>query len=240
MLEVRVAVQTLWRWCVRLVSFSIASVILVVGGINLFVILFAQSRTLTVEELTQSTQQAKVPILILGAGVINNETPSSILAKRLDKALEVHQALPNNPLIASGDHREDNYNEVAVMKHYLIEHGVDSNQIYLDHAGYSTYDSLYRFKKVLNQDKIIIVTQGYHLSRALLLADSLGIDAVGVAADEVPSTRWQREVREIGARLKDFAVAYLGYRPPQPEEAYAFSLQESGDLTNTKESLRND
>lgn len=238
MLEVRVAFRTVWRWGIRLVGLAVALVIIIVGGINLYVIMFGQSRTMTVEEVANHPDyQHNVPILVLGAGVINNETPSNILAKRLDTALALHQAMPNHPLIMSGDHREDNYNEVAVMKDYLVAHGIDSQQIYLDHAGYSTYDSLYRFKKILKHDKVIIVTQGYHLSRALMLAQSLGIEAVGVAAEEVDSTRMQREVREVGARLKDFAVAYFGYRPPQPEEAYAFSLDDSGDVTNTKESL---
>lgn len=233
-----IKLNVLWEWIWKLTSVSILITILIIGSINLFVILSAQSRTYTVERLSKSDyKQANIPVIVLGAGVINNKVPSNVLSKRLDTAVAIHQILPKKQFIMSGDHKEDNYNEVAVMKEYLIEHDVPSQQIYLDHAGYSTYDTLYRAKKVLNLNKVIIVTQGYHLSRALLLARSMGLDAIGVPAEEVHSTRSQREIREIGARLKDFAVAYLGYTPRQPELDYGFSLTKSGDLTNEKERM---
>ena len=206
--------------------------------INLFVILSSRSATINqLDSIPESYQDLDVPVLVLGAGVINNEQPSEILRKRLDKVFDIYQNYPNKTFIMSGDHREDNYNEVAVMKDYLIEKGIPSQQIYLDHAGYSTYDSIYRLKHIIQVDQAIIVTQGYHLSRALLLANKLQVDAVGVAADEVPSTRIQRETREIFARLKDFAICYLNYEPQGPEKNYAFTLKYTGDHTDHKENL---
>lgn len=209
-------------------------VILTISGINGYVIASSKSATYTTISDVQVTDYAAddIPILVFGAGIINNETPSNVLAKRLDKAFELAIAYPNKQLIMSGDHDSEYYNEVKVMKDYLVDKGIASERIYLDHAGYSTFESLYRLKHVLHQDKAIIVTQGYHLSRAIMLARSIQLEVAGVPADEVNSTRWQREVREIGARLKDFAVSYFGYRQVEPSQAYAFSFEENGDQTN--------
>lgn len=221
--------------CLKWSAMLILGVITIIVSINLYVLLTARPRTMTVEQLAISEfVKDNPPVLILGAGIYPDQTPSNILAKRLNEALSIYRRLPNLPLIASGDHMEDNYNEVRVMKNYLVQQGVPSQQVYLDHAGYSTYESLYRLKHVLHQQKAVIVTQGYHLPRALMIARSLGIDAVGVPAGETSSTRLKREVREVGARLKDFAVTHIGYHHVTPEDNYAFSLQENGDLTNDK------
>lgn len=80
----------------------------------------------------------------------------------------------------SGDHSSDEYNEVAVMKSYAIKSGVPSSDIFLDHAGFSTYDSLIRARDIFQAKKVIIVTQDYHLYRALYIAQSLGLEASGV------------------------------------------------------------
>lgn len=196
---------------------------------------FREINTLQQEELIQDKT---VPVLVLGAGIIDNDTPSTILKLRLDEAVAFHHVFPEHPIIMSGDHMDLYYDEVAVMKNYVASKGVKSEKVYLDHAGYSTYDSLYRLKHVLNQEKVIIITQGYHLSRALLLARGLGIDAIGIPAAESSSTRIERETREILARVKDFFVVYFNYELPQPELNYGFNLIDSGDLTNDKEQLQ--
>lgn len=208
-------------------------------AINLFVIVQGEKALVDSQTLLKSQKdQESVPVLVLGAGVIDNRYPSQILKNRLDKALDLYRAGWRGPWIMSGDHREDNYNEVAVMKDYLVQAGIESDQIYLDHAGFSTYDSLYRLKHVLKKDQVILISQGYHLQRALMLAKSLGIEAVGLPAKETSSTRFKREGREYLARLKDFAVAYLGYRPTQPRLDQAFDLdREKGNQTNDKEAL---
>ena len=222
------------RWLIRLVFGCVGLVVAVIVGINLFVIGTAWPQTKSVAELKATDYQADdVPIMVLGAGIINNQEPSGVLAKRLDKAIELAQAFPNKALIMSGDHEDRYYNEVQVMKDYLIAHGIDSQRIYLDHAGYSTYESLHRLKHTFKQSKAIVVTQGYHLSRALMLARKVGLDAVGVPAEEIASTRFNREVREVGARLKDFAVTYLGYRHVEPTDRFGFDLSESGDVTDS-------
>ncbi|MBG9982429.1 YdcF family protein [Aerococcaceae bacterium DSM 111020] len=212
------------------------AIIVVIVLLNLYVIFQATPRVENIETISQMDPQAEIPALVLGAGVINNEEPSTILQLRLDAAYDLYQKQPNRQFIMSGDHREDNYNEVAVMKKYLIDRGIPSEQIYLDHAGYSTYESLYRAKNVYHQDQLIIITQGYHLSRALLLANHLKIDAIGLPAEESSSTRLKREFREIFARIKDLAVT-LGYDAGSVELNYPIDLDQDGDQTNIKSKL---
>lgn len=223
------------RWSVLLVMTFVAIVFL----INAFTILSTQTRTLTLDELAESEYQAAdVPVLVLGAGVIDNAFPSNILAERLNQVADIYTVAPDKAFIMSGDHREENYNEVAVMKDYLSQQGLPTDQLYLDHAGYSTYASLYRLKHVIGEDRVIIVTQGYHLSRALMLARGLGLDAVGVAAPEASTSRFDREFREVFARVKDFAVTYLGYQEKDlPKMGSRFDLEMSGDETNSKDDL---
>lgn len=216
---------------------AVMGIVITIALINLFVI-FSARQHIVQGESQHAYMMDDTPVLVLGAGVINNAYPSHILQARLDKAYEIYQQAPDKRFIMSGDHRDQYYNEVSVMKNYLMEKGIPENQIYLDHCGYSTYDSLYRLKNVIKQSKAIIVTQEYHLSRAMMVSDNLGMNAIGVAAEEVPSTRWNREAREVFARLKDFAVCYLKYQPPHPETNFAFSIDESAEKTDDKNSLK--
>lgn len=235
-------IKVIGRGIKRLIQLIILTITLFVGIlllINLFTIATTYQSMLSIEELVDSEFIADdVPVIVLGAGVVDNVEPSQILKQRLDQAAAVFEVAPGKPFIMSGDHRDQYYNEVSVMKDYLIEQGLPSNQIFLDHAGYSTYDSLYRLKHVIGEDRVIIVTQGYHLSRALMLARGLGIDAVGVPAADSKSSRLYREVREIFARVKDFAVTYLGYQEEsRPNLDEAFNLEMTGDQTNDKLNL---
>ena len=224
---------------IQLILLAIALFIGIVLFINLFTIGTTYQSMLSVEELIDSEYIAEdIPVIVLGAGVVDNLEPSQILKQRLDQAHAIFEVAPEKQFIMSGDHRDQYYNEVSVMKDYLIELKIPSEQIYLDHAGYSTYDSLYRLKHVIGEDRVIIVTQGYHLSRALVLARGLGLDAVGVPADDSRSSRIYREVREIFARVKDFAVTYLGYQEEnRPNLSEGFHLNMTGDETNNKANL---
>ena len=149
-------------------------------------------------------------ILVLGAGVRDDGTPSDMLYDRVSVSTEVYTALGDTPILMSGDHTGD-YNEVGVMKSLATELGVPSEDIFLDHEGYSTYESLYRAKAVFGAKKIIIITQEYHLHRALYIARELGMEAVGVSAD-LRSYRGQTRynAREHLARFKDFFTAAKG------------------------------
>lgn len=207
--------------------------------LNCFIVIKAKSDLLLPYEVKGNKRFNDVPpVLVLGAGVINNQKPSCILQKRLDAVQQINNELADVKYIMSGDHREDNYNEVGVMKKYLVDNGLDSSAIYLDHAGYSTYDSLYRLKHVFGIDKAYIVTQAYHLPRALMIAEHLDIQAQGIVAEDVATTRIKREIREVAARVKDFVVCLFNLdNRLNIEMDYLIDLNQSGDRTNNKEKL---
>ena len=171
-------------------------------------------------------------ILILGCGVRGN-SPSLMLADRLSKGLELYQNGASQKLLMSGDHGKDDYDEVNVMKDFAIENGVDSKDIFMDHAGFSTYESMYRAKEVFEANKILIVTQEYHLYRAIYNARALGLEAYGVAADAVDyAGQTYRDFREILSRNKDFFYALL-----KPEPTYlgeTIPVSGDGNATNDK------
>ncbi len=153
-------------------------------------------------------------ILILGAGVWNNNRPSPMLEDRLLEGINLYSNGATNKLLMSGDHGSKDYDEVNVMKDFAIERGVPSEDIFMDHAGFSTYESLYRAREVFKAEKIIIVTQEYHLYRALYTAEKLGLEAYGVASDPRKyAGQSYRELREILARVKDF---FYGIIKPEP------------------------
>ena len=153
-------------------------------------------------------------ILVLGAGLRSDGSPSSMLEDRVQVACELYAASASEdrtvPLLMSGDHTGD-YNEVAAMKELAIRLGVPSEDVFLDHEGYSTYESLCRAREVYGARRVLIVTQEFHLPRALFIARELGMDAVGVAADLRPYARqFLQDGREMLARYKDLFVAARG------------------------------
>lgn len=172
-------------------------------------------------------------ILVLGAFVRTNETPSYILQDRLDRGIELYDLGASDRLLMSGDHGRVNYDEVNVMKQFAIDAGVPSQHVFMDHAGFSTYESLYRARDIFLAKKIIIVTQEYHLYRSLYIADRLGLEAYGAAAAAKDySGQSYRDFREMLARVKDFFYVII-----KPEPTYlgeAIPVHGNGDLTNDK------
>jgi SanA protein len=124
-------------------------------------------------------------ILILGAGVWSGGRPSYMLEDRLLQGIDLYENGASDRLLMSGDHSRKEYDEVNVMKQFAIDRGINSEHIFMDHAGFSTYESLYRARDVFHADRIIIVTQKYHLYRALYIAEKLGLEAYGVASAQV-------------------------------------------------------
>ena len=134
-------------------------------------------------------------------------------------------------IIMSGDNGTASYNEVKAMKQYAIAQGVPSRDIFCDHAGFSTYESMYRAKYVFGCERIVVATQTYHLYRALWSAKSLGMQAEGVPSDyHEYQKQLQYDIREIPARTKDFFKAL--FRVPSTYVGEAISLDQSGDVTN--------
>ena len=202
----------------------------VVCALNLQMYSTTKDRVVSAESLENFDADC---ILVLGAGVRDDGTPSHMLEDRLLVGISLYEMGASPKLLMSGDHGRTEYDEVNCMKDFAIEKGVPSEDVFMDHAGFSTYDSLYRAKDVFGAEKVIIVTQKYHLYRALYIAESLGLEAVGVSAD-LRTYRGQemRELREILARAKDFI--YTVVKPLPVYLGEPISLENSGDVTNDK------
>lgn len=169
-------------------------------------------------------------IVVLGCLVRDNGSPSDMLYDRIRMGVELYSGGAAPKIIMSGDHGRTDYDEVEAMKSTAIEMGVPSEDIFKDHAGFSTYESLYRAKEIFGADKIIIVSQEYHLYRALYIAKSLGIEAYGVASDyRTYYGQTSRELREILARSKDVLSCLFKVKPTYLGES--IPLSGSGDVT---------
>lgn len=170
-------------------------------------------------------------IIVLGAGVRSDGSPSPMLQDRLITGIELYEKGVSDRLLMSGDHTQKGYDEVNIMKSYAIDEGVPSEHVFMDHAGISTYDSIYRAKEIFQADKIVIVTQEYHLYRALHIAKKLGVEAYGVSADvRIYAGQSMRELREKAARVKDFLKATV--KPNSKIGGEAIPVSGNGDLTN--------
>lgn len=185
-------------------------------------------------ELTASEELAELPevdcILVLGCAVWDNGVPSPMLQDRLDTAIALYQAGVAKKLLMSGDHHEDGYDEVNVMKQVAMDAGIPSEDIFMDHAGLSTYDSMARARQVFGVDSMVVVTQEYHLYRAVYLGQEQGITCYGVSAS-LREYRKQNQynVREVLARVKAVGQAI---RKPQTMEGDMIDIHGSGDATN--------
>lgn len=169
-------------------------------------------------------------IVVLGASVFADGTPSGILQDRLDDGIELYEAGVAPKLIMSGDNSTVSYNEVKAMKDYAISQGVPSEDIFCDHAGFSTYESMYRAKNVFGAERIVVATQTYHLYRALYAAQGLGLETLGVPSDYHDySKQFQYDLREIPARTKDFFKTL--FQVPSTFVGDPISLDQSGDVT---------
>ncbi len=136
--------------------------------------------------------------LVLGAGLWRDGSPTPALYDRVATAVDLYQAGRVKKLLMSGDNRFVNYNEPAAMKKLAIQLGAPAEDIVLDYAGRRTYDSCYRAKEIFGVRQVVVVTQRFHLDRALFLCDALGVESVGVIADRrvYQTLRWW-ELREV-------------------------------------------
>ena len=153
-------------------------------------------------------------ILVLGAGIMDKETPSPMLQDRLDVGIELYRQGAAPKLLLSGDNGQEEHNEIHVMLQYAKKQGVPEEDIFCDHAGFSTYDSMYRAFSIFGVEKAIVVTQEYHQYRALFIGSKLGLDVLGVASDQEEYVgQLYRDFREILARIKDFGKATVKADP---------------------------
>lgn len=177
-----------------------------VFGVNFYVI-FSTSKQIVSESNIKNMKDIDA-IVVLGCQVRNNNTPSKMLQDRLKTGISLFNKQVSDHLLMSGDNESKYYNEVRVMKDYAMNEGILESDILEDPLGLSTYESMYRIKNEFHFDKVIIVTQKYHLYRALYIAKSFGIEAIGVPSEgDDYSGQMNRELREILARNKDFVYS---------------------------------
>lgn len=208
--------------------FTILGIIIFFLVTNLIVILSTKNNILEEKELTNIKDIDC--ILILGAGIREGK-PTPMLEDRLLTGINLYNNKISKKILVSGDHMYNNYDEVNVMKNYLINNKIPSSDIFMDHAGISTYDSIYRVKHIFKAKKIIIVTQKYHLYRALYTAKTLNIEAYGIASNpRIYANQLPRDIREFLARTKDFLKAHLTIKSKYLGEE--ISLKGNGDITN--------
>ena len=214
----------------RMLVIILICVSLVTLSLNFYVLSASAPDIFSLEENPAGAYDA---ILILGCSVHANGNPSAMLKDRLERGISLYQAGVSSKIIVSGDHGSANYDEVNAMKNYCINQGVPSEDIFMDHAGFSTYESLYRARDIFECRNIIIVSQKYHLYRAVYIAHALGLDAVGAQSD-YRAYRGQayREVREILARDKDFFFAI--FKPVPTFLGESIPVSGNGDVTNDK------
>lgn len=169
--------------------------------------------------------------LVLGAGVKDDGSPSDVLRDRLDVALSLYRHGRVERILVSGDHRAESYDEPNAMRRYLEAHGVPREAIFMDHAGFDTYSSVWRAKHVFGAERVIVVTQDFHLPRALFVARSLGMAAEGASADRrlYRGIAWLH-VRETISRTKAFLDVTVARRPHH--EGPRFDLRGDGRVTS--------
>ena len=152
-------------------------------------------------------------ILVLGSSVQPNGTLNRVVRERVDTALALYENGVSQRLLMSGDHGKVHYDEVNAMKQYCVDKSVNPDVIFLDHAGFNTYDSIYRAKAIFGVQKMIIVSQEYHLYRAVYIANELGIEAYGVPAEQEATTALITNLRESVARVKDYFSCAFHMKP---------------------------
>ena len=166
-------------------------------------------------------------ILILGAGLKPDGTPNLMLADRLDQGIALYKRGAAPKILLSGDNGQERYDEVNAMKEYCLDQGVPMEDIFMDHAGFSTYESIHRASSIFQVESMIIVTQDYHLPRACYLAEKMGIRYLGIAARQIDYGGQQgRDLREIAARCKDFFTGIL--KPPPTYQGEVIPIEGSG------------
>ncbi|MDR1189125.1 MAG: YdcF family protein [Bifidobacteriaceae bacterium] len=188
-----------------------ATVLAATLGLNAWVEATARRHII---DIGQAAQGGYDCIAVLGAGLAPDGTPSPILAARLDTAAELYRAGASDVVLVTGDNSRLDYDEVGAMERYAIAKGVPPGAIIRDHAGFSTYESMYRLRDVFGADRVLVVTQRYHLYRALFDARKLGLAADGVPA-ALPSRSGQRsrDAREVLASVKDVFYVLFDKKP---------------------------
>ncbi len=204
--------KILKRIFLTLLIIGVLSVI-IVAAINIYVISYASKYILTSEEAAKLSDVDC--ITVLGAHVRDDGSPSLMLESRLDMAINLYENGVADKMLMTGDHGQHEYDEVNNMMDYAIANSdISKENVFLDHAGFSTYESAYRAKAIFQIEKTVITTQKYHLYRAVYNARKNGIEAYGVASDDYdwPGMTYYK-IRESIAIFKDFFGCLFNVKP---------------------------
>ena len=194
--------------CVLAALLALLIVIVVIANIS--VIGIASNSSLSDCNEEYSSTKTYDCIVVLGAKVKSDGTPSAMLEDRLRGAVALYQKGVAPIIVLSGDCSGEDYDEVGAMMKYCLDNGVPENALVRDDIGFSTYETMYNVVKAMGYDSVIVVTQRYHLYRALYIAEKMGAEADGFASDYRPYVlQIRRDVREVFARTKDFFVVNI-------------------------------
>lgn len=199
----------LLRKIIRFFLFTSLSGVVLMIAMNAWVVRVSKPKILDSKQVEEEHRKRKFDyIVVLGAAVRGKE-PSPMLKERIDSGVKAFE-LVEVPLLMSGDSSKTNYRETAVMKQKAMEAGIPEAMIVEDHFGISTYDSIWRLHHLFQGKKVLVITQKYHLHRAIYLARRFGMEAFGMDAQVIRySGQNYRELREFGARIKDFFLGFL-------------------------------
>jgi SanA protein len=195
----------------RIVLLAALAPLLLVVAANGLVLLDARGDAVASVAAVPRAQAA----LVLGAQVKPDGTPSAMLADRIDAAADLYHAGKVDKLLLSGDHGRWAYDEVGTMRRELLARGVPARDLFTDHAGFDTWDSAQRAKRVFGVESVVVVTQRFHMARALYAAHRAGLRASGYVADRrsYGSVMGRLRLREALARVKVVADAFTGADP---------------------------
>lgn len=212
-----------WRWFLYAIFFGFWTLWLVQQRV-------ASYDRYIVEDCLKDVKGQRPAVLVLGAGVKLDKGVSPVFADRLDTAMALYQKGLVKKIIVSGDHGTDVYDEANAGKDYLLSLGAPDTDIFLDHAGFDTYDSVVRAKNIFQADTLLIATQDFHLPRALYIANRLDLEAWGCRADKRFYTNINNmKRREWLASIKAWLDVNLGSKPRF--EGVVYDLEGDGRQT---------
>lgn len=201
------------RAALRWTALGLGLLLLLVGATSLYVELRYASR------IVPPAQAPVAPVaLVFGAGLTRSE-PSPLLAERLDMAVALYRQGKVKRILVSGDNSDRYHDETEAMRRYAVEQGVPAGDLLADDWGLSTYDTCVRARQVFHLDRVLLVTQRFHLSRATFIANSVGLDAHGVPADAVERGSSPYALRELLSRPLALGMVLVRPEPAAGEQA---------------------
>ena len=213
----------------KIIMFLICILIVGTISINLYMTNYSNKYIINIDSYKELNDLDC--IIVLGSGMVGDK-PTPILEDRLIKGIELYNLGVTDKILMSGDHGNTYHDEVNLMKKYAVETGIPSNNIFMDHAGFSTYETMYRAKEIFKVEKVVLVTQEYHMYRSIYIARKMGIEAYGIITDNLKGDKY-REAREVLARNKDFFNVIIKPKPKYLGEE--IPITGDGNLTNDKD-----